>query len=72
MPDKYTCNSHQYERLLCTTLAETAIAGIIALYRGMNQFAVLKEQQKWIGYPIRAELQLLHNKSDYPGCGWIG
>lgn len=53
--------------------AETAIAGIMALYRGMNQFAVLKEQQKWIGYPIRAELQLLHNKKVIIlGAGGLG
>jgi phosphoglycerate dehydrogenase-like enzyme len=42
--------------------AETAIAGIMALYRGMDQFALLKEQHQWVGYPVRAGLQLLSNK----------
>lgn len=42
--------------------AETAIAGIMALYRGMDRFAVLKENQQWIGYPMRAGLRLLHHK----------
>lgn len=42
--------------------AETAVAGILALYRGMDTFGVLKDQKKWVGYPLRAQLQLLHGK----------
>ncbi|MEO5995488.1 MAG: D-2-hydroxyacid dehydrogenase [Chitinophagaceae bacterium] len=42
--------------------AETAIAGIMALYRGMDKFPVLKSEKKWVGYTMRAELHLLANK----------
>ena len=42
--------------------AETAVAGIMALYRGMDQFALLKEQHQWVGYPVRSGLQLLSSK----------
>jgi glyoxylate/hydroxypyruvate reductase A len=42
--------------------AETVIAGIMALYRKLDAFSVLKEQKRWIGYSIRRELQLLNNK----------
>ncbi len=53
--------------------AETAIAGILALYRGMDDFAVLKSERKWVGYPIRAELQLLQYKKVFIlGTGHIG
>ena len=53
--------------------AETAVAGIMALYRGMDQFALLKEQRRWVGYPIRAGLQLLSNKKAIIlGAGGLG
>lgn len=42
--------------------AETAIAGILSLYRGTDQFAVLKNERKWVGYPIRSQLNVLANK----------
>jgi len=42
--------------------AETVVAGIMALYRKIDDFTVLKEQKRWVGYPIRRELQLLQNK----------
>ena len=42
--------------------AETAVGGIMALYRGMDSFGVLKHQKKWVGYHIREGLQLLMNK----------
>jgi len=43
--------------------AETVVAGILALYRKMDEFAVLKEKKKWIGYPIRRNLRLLHGNN---------
>ncbi|MBE7170191.1 MAG: D-2-hydroxyacid dehydrogenase [Williamsia sp.] len=42
--------------------AETMIAGIMALYRGMDALAVLKKEKQWVGPPIRQQLQLLHRK----------
>lgn len=42
--------------------AETMIAGIMALYRGMDRFSLLKEDQQWIGIPLRENLKLLTNK----------
>lgn len=42
--------------------AETAVGGIMALYRGMDNFGVLKSEKKWVGYTLRAHLQLLQDK----------
>lgn len=42
--------------------AETAIAGILALYRKIDEFTVLKSRQQWVGHTIRPDLQVLHNK----------
>jgi phosphoglycerate dehydrogenase-like enzyme len=42
--------------------AETVVAGILALYRGMDTCTRLKEQQKWVGYTLRKEFQLLSGK----------
>jgi glyoxylate/hydroxypyruvate reductase len=42
--------------------AETMIAGIMALYRRMDTFGVLKSKKEWVGPPIRLELQLLNKK----------
>ena len=42
--------------------AETAVGGIMALYRGMDLFGVLKDKKAWVGYTLRANLQLLMNK----------
>ncbi len=53
--------------------AETMIAGIMALYRKMNLFSVLKDKKKWVGAPVRLELQLLYNKKVIIlGAGNIG
>jgi phosphoglycerate dehydrogenase-like enzyme len=52
-------NMHDYFSEPC---AETAIAGILALYRGMDKFTVLKNEKTWVGYTIRAEMQLLAKK----------
>lgn len=42
--------------------AETIIAGIMALYRKINTFSLLKDRKQWVGQKIRSELQLLYNK----------
>lgn len=42
--------------------AETMVAGILALYRKMDEFAVLKKDKQWVGAPMRPQLQLLHRK----------
>lgn len=53
--------------------AETAIAGIMALYRGMDQCSVLKQNSKWVGSPIREGLRLLHKSNVIIlGAGGIG
>ncbi len=53
--------------------AETMVAGIMALYRGMDFFGVLKEKKKWVGHTQRSELQLLMNrKVIILGWGTIG
>ena len=42
--------------------AETMIAGIMAIYRKIDRFTLLKENRKWVGASIRPELQLLQGK----------
>lgn len=39
--------------------AETALAGILALKRAINQLAVLQDRKHWVGDAIRAEMTLL-------------
>lgn len=54
-----TTNMQDYYSQPC---AETMVAGIMALYRKMDELALLKENKCWIGAPIRARLNLLHEK----------
>ncbi|MEO8962383.1 MAG: D-2-hydroxyacid dehydrogenase [Ginsengibacter sp.] len=42
--------------------SETIIAGIMALYRKINTFSLLKDRKQWVGQKIRSELHLLYNK----------
>lgn len=52
--------------------AETVVAGIMALYRGIDRFSVLKNDAHWVGYPMRSGLQLLmHKKVIILGSGNI-
>ena len=44
-------------------VAQTVMAGIFSLYRGIDNFVLLKREKKWIGDPIRAELDILNNKN---------
>lgn len=42
-------------------VAETALAGLLCLYRGIDQLARLRESGSWVGDPIRTQLRLLRN-----------
>jgi glyoxylate/hydroxypyruvate reductase len=42
--------------------AETMLAGILSLYRGMNRFVDLQHEKHWVGHSIRPSLQLLEGK----------
>lgn len=53
--------------------AETALAGILSLYRGMSDFTLLKDKKKWVGQNIRPQLNTLAKKSVLIlGAGNIG
>ncbi len=48
--------------LFSVPVAETTIAGLLSLYRGINQLSLLKENCQWVGAPMRQELSLLSGK----------
>jgi glyoxylate/hydroxypyruvate reductase len=53
--------------------AETIVAGLLALYRGIHEFAILKQQQKWVGHDVRNSLFMLGKRSVIIlGAGAIG
>jgi glyoxylate/hydroxypyruvate reductase len=53
--------------------AETIVAGILGLYRRIDELAVLQRQQKWIGAPLRHSLTNLHKQRVVIlGAGTIG
>ncbi|MHA4845358.1 D-2-hydroxyacid dehydrogenase [Flavitalea antarctica] len=53
--------------------AETMLAGILALYRGIDEFAILKKEKKWVGHTIRTNLYLLSKRQVIIlGAGNIG
>lgn len=39
--------------------AETIVGGIMALYRGIDTLAVLKERSEWVGHALRPQLKML-------------
>jgi glyoxylate/hydroxypyruvate reductase A len=43
--------------------AETAIAGIMGLYRKIDAVTILKQSRRWIGEPLRNEMSLLRNRN---------
>ena len=43
-------------------VAETAIGGILSLYRKINELVLLKEEKKWNYKLIRPNINVLHNK----------
>lgn len=53
--------------------AESMVSGILALYRGMDEWALLKERQQWVGHAMRTRLKLLQGKKVIIlGAGNIG
>ena len=44
-------------------VAETALAAILALGRGIDRLSVLKQQAEWVGDPLREDLRLLKGAS---------
>ena len=44
-------------------VAETALAGILALGRGIDRLAVLRGDAEWVGDPLREDLRLLKGAS---------
>ncbi len=54
-------------------VAETVIAGILTLYRGMDKLVQLKESRRWEGANLRPELRTLNNSTAIIlGVGSIG
>lgn len=54
-------------------VAETALAGILALYRHLDKLSYLQTQKKWMGAALRPKLNLLHEKKVLIlGAGAIG
>ena len=43
-------------------VAQTALASILAIYRGIIKTENLKRKRKWVGDPIRSSLSILDNK----------
>lgn len=43
-------------------VAESVVAGILALYRGMDRFAIEKQDKEWNGVDKRDDLRRLYNK----------
>jgi glyoxylate/hydroxypyruvate reductase A len=53
--------------------AETVVAGILALYRGIDVLTIHKNQGRWVGHSIRTDLRLLNgSKVIILGYGHIG
>ncbi len=44
-------------------VAETALAGILALGRGIDRLTVLQQRAEWVGDPLREDLRLLKGAS---------
>lgn len=40
-------------------VAESVLAGVLALYRGIDRLAVFKEQQRWVGDELRPQIATL-------------
>lgn len=53
--------------------AETMVAGILGLYRRIPELAVLQQERRWVGSPLRAATGLLrHKRVVILGSGAIG
>lgn len=44
-------------------VAQTTLAGVLSFYRGIDLFVLLKNENNWIGDPIRNKLEILNNKN---------
>ena len=44
-------------------VAQTILSGILSFYRGIDRFIILKDKKKWIGDPLRKELDILSSKN---------
>ena len=44
-------------------VAQTALAGILCLYRGIDDFTLLRSQNSWLGNPVRSKLQSLSHST---------
>lgn len=54
-------------------VAESAIAGLLCLYRGINRLVSFKEQKYWVGSDMRSSLRTLNGKQAIIlGAGSIG
>lgn len=53
-------NMHGYFARPC---AETVVAGILALYRKIDELALLKSRKEWVGRLLRPQMKLLQGKS---------
>jgi len=54
-------------------VAETAVAGLAAFFRKMNELAVLQSRQEWVGGKLRPTMRLLHRQRALVlGAGAIG
>ncbi|AQG81997.1 D-2-hydroxyacid dehydrogenase [Spirosoma montaniterrae] len=64
------CNMGDFFAWPC---AETIVGGIMALYRRLDELAVLQRQKQWIGVPLRHTMSLLHRQNVVIlGAGSIG
>ena len=53
-------------------VAESILAGILALHRGIDKLVQLRDKRQWIGDPLRSELHCLSNSRVVLfGCGSI-
>ena len=53
--------------------AETIVGGVLALYRGIDQLTLLKQQPKWVGSGLRTDLKIVFGQNVVVlGAGTIG
>ena len=71
--ENYTFKITNLKGFFGQSVAETAVAGILAMYRGVAYLSKLQTEAKWIGTPLRSSLHLLNNaKVLVLGAGAIG
>lgn len=71
--ENYTFQITNLKGFFGQSVAETTVAGILAMYRGVAHLSKLQTESKWIGTPLRSSLHLLSNaKVLVLGAGAIG